>query len=204
MGQITIDTGKIINFFVAILAIIGLIAIIVFGVATIFSSSPSVVATPQVTSQATTISYPSVLTFTVLSTTTSTGRYQVLTTSGNILYFSDYETWNRMRPQGAYTATLVGMEGSAYLVGEVTTISAPYDYYNTNYYGYNNYGYNYNNYYDNQPYYRDYPTYWYYGGRYYQCDKTYCDQLNSKQIKGETVYNGRPPRPLRDGGSYYY
>lgn len=214
MGQITIDTGKIIQFIVAIFAIIGLCAIVFVGVDRLTSSgSPTVVNTVQASSnQPTTISYPSVLTFTVLSTTTSLGRYQVLTTNGNILYFNDYTTWNEMRPRSTYTATLVGTEGSAYQVGTVVLISNPYDYYSGNYYygsgnyyydSYDNYyGYDYHNndYYYNRP--TNYPTYWHYNGRYYQCDKTYCDPMNRKQMIGETVYEGRPPRPLRSGANY--
>lgn len=197
MGVITIDTSKIIGFFVACLAVVGLAAIIILGVATIFNhGEPQVIATPD--NQVTTISYPSVLTFTVLSTTTSTGRYQVLTTSGNILYFSDYATWNEMRPQGSYTATLVGMEGSAYQVGSVVMISSPYNNYYGNYYG-NQY---YNDGYYGRSIIRDTLTYWNYGGRYYQCDNTGCDELAYKQVRGETVYNGRPPRPIRNGQGY--
>lgn len=202
MGVITIDTGKIVNFLFACLAVVGLAAILIFGIAAIFNhGEPQILAT-STSNQVTTIAYPSVLTFTALTTTTSTGRYQVTTTNGNILYFPDYYTWNQIEPRGTYTATLVGMEGSAYQVGTVIMISSPYNYYGDSYgNSYYNNGY-YNDEYHGRSIIQDTLTYWHYGNRYYQCDRSYCDELATKQIRGETVYDGRPPRPVRNGASY--
>jgi len=199
MTQITIDTNVIITGVITLFAIIGVIAIIgglcyfvihSGNASTSVSSTPAVISTP---------SYPNVLTFTVLSTTTSNGRYQVTTTSGNILYFADYDTWNSMLLRSTYIATIVGMDGIGYEVGTVNLLSAPSDYYyntrNTQYWQ----GTALHDYSSS----RDYPTYWHYNGKYYQCDRTACDFMNRKQLIGENVYEGKPLRPLRSGSNYY-
>lgn len=222
MVEVTVDTKVIGDLIIKILACIGVIAIAVVMVAGIMNVRsaaipatpvpvPTIVPTPVPTPAPTPAvitapAYPSVLTFVVLSATTSNGKYQVTTTSGNMLYFLDYATWSVIRPRATYTATLVGMEGSAYQVGTVNLLRSPIDYYynslNTYYYGsstpyYYDEPYDYN--YDRSNYYSgtDYPTYWHYGSRYYQCDKVGCDPMNYKQTIGEIVHQGYPPRPIR-------
>jgi len=180
MAQIVIDTNKIVEKVSLLLAVVGLIAIVIitgFGViGYITHQDIPVITTPVVTAPA----YPTVFTFTVLSTTTSNGRYQATTTGGNIMYFADYMTWNRMYPQYTYTATLIGMDGIGYKVGTVNLIST-----NDNYYTHPT------------TRYTDLPSYWRYGGKFYQCDTTACDPMTYKQIAGEYVNEGRPPRPIR-------
>lgn len=207
MTQITIETQSIKNFVIAIFAIIGFIMVALLGASYLINSGGS--NNSPVTSQSSIVSaptYPSVLTFTVLSTTTSNGKYQVTTTSGNILYFADYGLWDSMIPRATYTATLVGMDGIAYEVGSVVRISNPPDYYPASYYSY--YDQSYDNggvYYNGYSYtyhdplvnYKENPTYWHYGNSYYQCDKVVCNKVSYKQVAGELVYNGRPPRPIR-------
>lgn len=207
MGQITIDTNQILHSVITILAIIGLVAVLIIGWGYI-TSRDTVVYTPApapavTTLPVATISYPSVLTFTVLSTTTSNGRYQVTTTSGNILYFADYATWNSMYPQNSYTATLIGTDGVAYNVGSVVWKGSPYGYYQQRDYTYYDSEHPFN--YQRPPNYMintdQYPTYWYYENSYYQCDRYTCDKVSHKQADGELLHYGRPPRPLSTG--YY-
>jgi len=198
MGQVTFNTDPFVHGLIKFLAIIGLIAVLIVGWGCV-SDRTTVISAPSVTTPTVaTISYPSVLTFTVLSTTTSNGRYQVTTTSGNILYFADYATWNSMYPQNAYTATLVGTDGVGYNVGTVVRISS-YGSYNNRQVDYTRSGY-----YDSPNYAsRSYPTYWYYKNSYYQCDNLVCDQVSHKQTDGETLTYGRPPRPLSNGAYIY-
>ena len=59
-------------------------------------------------------SYPSVLTFTVLSATTSGGRYEIVTDCREYPVFPDYYTWSQMTPQDTYTATITGEENGAF------------------------------------------------------------------------------------------
>jgi len=212
MGQITIDTKHIMEVVVIIFAIIGVAAIMGMGISGISNHYATIVVPvqPQVQVTSTPIpvpNYPSVLTFTVLSTTTSNGHYQVTTTAGNILYFSDYTTWQSMILRATYTGTLVGTDGSAYLIGSAVLISYPMDGYYCNPYSqycngyYDNNGYYgtypyHSSYNDNNEYYSPYPTYYHYGTGYYQCDKTSCSPVAYKQVSGEIVYNGKPPHPI--------
>lgn len=198
MAQITIDTNVIISMLLGVFAIIGVVALLMFAASCLWhQDAQTYTVTTAATPVVSTPAYPSVLTFTVLSTTTSNGRYQVTTTSGNILYFTDYSVWNRMYPRSTYTATLVGMENGAYQVGTVTLLSGSTGYYG-NYYDDDYYGGTFG--YQNTRYVsvrQDLPTYWHYQNKYYQCDKTACDPMIYKQIIGERINEGRPPRPVR-------
>ena len=192
MAQITIDTNVIVSMLLGVFAIIGVVALLMFAASCLWHQdtqtypATTTAAAPVVSTPA----YPSVLTFTVLSTT-SNGRYQVTTTSGNILYFTDYSVWNRMYPRSTYTATLIGAaQNGAYLVGTVTLLSG---YYDDDYYG-GTFGYQNTRYVAVR---QDLPTYWHYQNKYYQCDKTACDPMIYKQIIGERINEGRPPRPVR-------
>lgn len=188
MSQITIDMESIKHGLLIVFAVIGLIFVVGCGVVLLLSPnsapSPATTTTVQTITTVAPPTYPSVLTFTVLSATTVNGRFQVLTTAGNILYFADYYTWNSMIPRATYTATLVGTDGVAYNVGSVVLLSYPSDYYD---YRYDNYRID--------TY--DYPTYWHYGNNYYQCDNRLCDQVSYKHVEGEYVRQGRPPYPIR-------
>ena len=54
--------------------------------------------------------YPMTLGFTILSTAVNNGRYDVITTAGQILHIPDYSVWNAMWPQETYSATITGVE----------------------------------------------------------------------------------------------
>jgi hypothetical protein len=188
MPPVTIDTDKIKDFALGVLAIIGLIAIcgmicvcyvsMFYPHQTTVPVSVAQTPTPTPVPTQVQISYPTVLTFTALSTTTANGRYQITTTQGQILYISDYTTWNAIELQATYTATIVGMDGSAYDVGEINLINRRYQYWQ-------NYNYN-----DGVKYYR-------YLDNYYQCDYNSCDHVSWKQASGERVIEGYPPRGVR-------
>ena len=114
-------------------------------------------------------SYPTTITYTVLSTTTSTGHFQIYTTDGKILYCMDYYDYNLHNPCDTYTATVTGMDGTAYLITTPQVIAYGSDLYD------------------------QYPQYYNYGGRYYQTDGRTVDQVTWKQAAGERVINGKPP-----------
>jgi hypothetical protein len=128
MSKIIIETDTIKKAVIYFLAILGLVVIIYFVGINIMNHysqlqttvvpayEPTPLPTPTIVQ---TPSYPSVLTFTVLSATTSGGRYEVATTDGNTLYFPDFSTWNSMFLHVTYTATIIGEENGAYVVGTV-------------------------------------------------------------------------------------
>jgi hypothetical protein len=69
--------------------------------------------------------YPYVMEFTVLSTTSANGHYQVETTAGNILYVPDFTTWNTLWPQATYAASITGVEKNGALdAGTVSRASS--------------------------------------------------------------------------------
>ncbi|MDD3019808.1 MAG: hypothetical protein PHX61_02355 [Alphaproteobacteria bacterium] len=121
--------------------------------------------------------YPSVLTYTVLSMTTSTGHYQVTTTAGQILYCSDYADWNSHNLQDTYTSSITGMDSSAYLISNPVLIAQHYSYINYR-----------------DSYYYDSVRYYNYNGQYWQCDWNTCDQVTWKQARGQHIYYGKPPQ----------
>jgi hypothetical protein len=186
MGQITINTDSIVRVGIAIiliLAIVGLgISIYNLGKSSVEVSSAQPVAAP--TYQTTIPTYPSVVTFTVLSTTTSTGRYQVLTTVGQILICPDYYTWNTIRPQNTYTADVVGTEGNMYLVKNIYLIANHQSQYYQSYYS---------DYHGDYYYHGDYPYYYRWNGKYYQWDGYTLDEITWKQAQGEYIRNEQPP-----------
>jgi hypothetical protein len=65
--------------------------------------------------------YPMALAFTVSSTTITNGNYEVITTTGQTLHLSDYETWNAMFPQDTYSATITGSEDDGSLDASTIT-----------------------------------------------------------------------------------
>ena len=144
--------------------------------------TPIVTPTPLPTS-----SYPSVLTFTVLSTTTSTGHYQIKTTAGQVLYCSDYYVWNGFSPGNTYTADIDGTEGEAYLISKAVFIGG-----------------NEHNYVEPVVYFSDYPRYYYYNGIYYQYDGDDVDEISWKQARGERIIYGKPPVSQKFGSSAIY
>jgi hypothetical protein len=57
------------------------------------------------------------------------GNYEVLTTDGRILYFTDFDTWNNLYTRNTYTGTVVGEEANgAYDIGTVNLISTAFYY----------------------------------------------------------------------------
>ena len=73
---------------------------------------------------------PYVIEFTVLSTTIVNGNYEVLTTDGRILYFTDFTPWNSMYPRETYTGTVIGIEANgAYDIGTVNLIAPAFSSY---------------------------------------------------------------------------
>ncbi|MGA2161770.1 MAG: hypothetical protein ABSG28_06200 [Methanoregula sp.] len=73
--------------------------------------------------------YPYVIEFTVLSTSVVNNNYEVLTTAGQMLYLSDFNTWNSLLQQNTYTATITGLESNgAYDIGTVNLISPVFYY----------------------------------------------------------------------------
>jgi hypothetical protein len=84
---------------------------------------------PVLTGGVQTSQYPYVIEFTVLSTTVVNGNYEVVTTAGQILYLSDFNTWNSLIQQNTYTATITGLESNgAYDIGTVNLISPVFYY----------------------------------------------------------------------------
>ncbi len=144
---------------------------------------PTPLPTPAITS-----SYPQVLTFTVLSTTTSSGHYQIKTTSGQLLYCSDYYVWNGFFPGNTYTAEIDGMEGDAYRISKVVFIGG-----------------NDHNYVEPVEYFPEYPRYYYYNGVYYQDGGDGdIDEISWKQARGERIIYGKPPLSKKFGSSATY
>jgi len=186
MSQITIDTNQILK---GILVGI-VICILVVGTGVLAYNAgrgsvpptqtvvESVTPAPTPTPATTVPTYPSVVTFTVLSTTTSTGHYQALTTAGQILILPDYATWNSMYPQYTYTANVVGTSGNEYFINNVVLISRPVPYY---YY-----------------YPHTYPAYYEWNNQYYQYDGHRTDLVSYKNVQGEYVIHQPPP----DFGSF--
>lgn len=130
------------------------------------------IATPAPAVTVTSVpSYPSVITFTVLSTTTSSGHYQILTTAGQILYCNNYYAWNGIEPQDSYTATVTGTDGSAYIISDPVLIAQHYS---------------------SVSYGNDYPQYYSYNGRYYQTDGRTIDEVSWKQAQGERLIYKKP------------
>jgi hypothetical protein len=179
MAQITFNTDSILKLILIILAVCGLIAIGGITVLYIWDHpAPNTVTLSNPITSGISSTYPTVLTFTVLSTTTSNGHYQVLTTVGNVLYCPDYATWNMMQPRSTYTITITGYDGFAYYVGDVNLINRPT--YRDEVYEVN-----------------DLPHYYYYLGKYYQCDGLACEMIPYKSVVNENVRRERPPYDWR-------
>lgn len=186
MAQITFDTNNILKGMLITFAIVGLVACGVFGASYIRDHpSPNTVTLSDPITDNIASTYPTVLTFTVLSTTTSNGHYQVTTTVGNILYFKDYSSWNTMRPHSIYTVTITGYDGVAYYVGDINLIHRP-------------------DYRDRVYEINDYPHYYYYLGQYYQCDMISCDMIPYKSAVGENVMRRIPPYDAVNEVQPYY
>jgi hypothetical protein len=120
------------------------------------------------------------ITFTVLSTTTATGHYQVLTTTDEILFCNDYATWNFIVPQNTYTATVTPNGDGTFTINSVVLV-------------YNAYAINY------APVVYDYPVYYHYGTDYYQYDGRVVDRVSYKEVVGHRVIEGAPPHPYVRG-----
>lgn len=174
----TIDTSSII--YGIVIAII-LCCVVAATIGTIHELQTPVPAsatpiTPTVT-PIPTPSYPSVLTYTVLSMTTSSGHYQILTTAGNIIYCQNYYDYNLHDLQNAYTANIIGTDGSAYIISSPVLIAQHYRYY--------------------EP--RDYYNsvrFYHYGNHYYQESRGKVDEVSWKVVRGEPVIEGYPQNDI--------
>jgi hypothetical protein len=130
MTKIEIDTADVARY-VFYLVVIVLIASLSFAIgANVYrsESTPSATAiAPTPTTPAPTPAYPTTLTYTVLSMTTSGGHYQIYTMAGQTLYCANYYDYNAQYPRFVYTATVTGMDGSAYIITTPTTVAYAYE-----------------------------------------------------------------------------
>ena len=119
--------------------------------------------------------YPSVITYTVSAATTSNGQLEIDTSTGEILYCTDYATWQKQLPLFTYTAMISGRASNGVMIiSSAQLISQPS---RTLVIGQD----------------AHYPTYYHYGGKYYQYDGNEIDPMQFKQVKGEHLIEGRPP-----------
>ena len=133
MSEIKISTesiGKALIYTALVVAILFAVAVGCYSAGRLQGQDAASIATPaaaQPVTVATPSPYPYVLTFTVLSTTTSNGAYEVFTTTGQHLYLQDYYTWNGMYPRDTYTGTITGQNGAAFTIVDVHLMSRYYD-----------------------------------------------------------------------------
>jgi hypothetical protein len=120
---------------------------------------------------------PTVLTYTVLSTTTYAGHYEVFTTTGTVLYCMDFVTWNRQFPQNTYTATISPNGDGTYTIETTTLISVSPTYEN--------------------------PVYYTYGNYYYRCDGYSCNSVLYNDVRTTHVIHEYPPHPVY-GNTHVY
>ena len=168
LGDMTLkDIGTFLLFGFAIFGLGCAAAIGITAIATAISAHPADTLPTPVTTPVQ--SYPTTITYTVLSTTTSTGHFQIYATDGKILYCMDYYDYNINDPQNTYVATVTGMDGNAYLISSPQIIAYGSDLY------------------------PQYPVYYNYGGKYYQTDGVVTDPVTWKQVHGERLIYGKPP-----------
>jgi hypothetical protein len=178
MSQLIIETDTIKKaslYFFAIVGIAVIVGTMAMGVMTHYSqqAQPVIVAAtipaPATTPMPTVVqtpAYPTVIEFTVLSTTVAGGHYQVITTTGSILYMPDFASWNALWPQNTYVATITGTESNGALdVGTVNLISVP----------------------------SNYPVYFHWNLNYYAYDGHTVNPTSWKETIGHKVIEGQPP-----------
>ena len=108
--RISIESlGKALIYTALVVAILFAVAVGCYSAGRLQGQDASPIAAPTA-SQPVTVATPSpyryVLTFTVLSTTTSNGAYEVFTTTGQHLYLQDYYTWDTVCTRGIRTPGL--------------------------------------------------------------------------------------------------
>lgn len=177
MTQITIDVERGITICFALLGAAVFLIMIIFMLGNMFYHQDKVenvvVSTPLAPT------FPSTLDFVVLSTSTSNGKYSVMTTAGNIIYMQDYYTWDRIQPQNEYRVNIVGEDQGAYIAGKnFQLIRSVYS--NRLTYGYDS------------SVYGKYPTYYHYKGTYYSYDGITLDPMMYKQVVNERIIEGLP------------
>ncbi len=187
MSVIQIDIKHIGQMILIVFAFIGLLGLIACGLWVVMiphtETLPTTPNTYQQTLPTITINptpYPSVITFTVLSTTTSNGHYSIYTTTGQTLYCANYNEWDYLYPQGIYVADVTGIDGTAYTVKNVVLISrqnAPERY---------QYGYN-------------HPVYYSWDDRYYRYDGRIVEEVPYKQVNTNRPIYSQPPIGYRNG-----
>jgi hypothetical protein len=177
MSQIVIETDTIKKAVFCFFAIVGITIIGCMVGMSIFNhyinqqaqqtvvpvAVPATVPAPTVVP---TSAYPTIIEFTVLSTTIANGHYTVYTTTGQTLYMPDFNSWNALLPQNSYAATITGAESNGALdVGSVNIVSTP----------------------------PTYPVYYHYNLNYYQYDGHTVLPIAWKETIGHRVIEGRPP-----------
>jgi hypothetical protein len=183
MSQIIIETDTIkkgILYLFAFVGVIAILGVLVMGISDRYSLPPAEqtvipvaepVATPAPTAvpiAQPTSAYPTIIQFTVLSTTVANGHYSVFTTLGQMLYLPDYYSWNSLWPRSTYVATITGVEATGALdVSTIKLISTPYSY----------------------PVYFHDPN----SNTYWQWDGYTADKISYKQVRGEQLIEGMPP-----------
>lgn len=83
---------------------------------------PTVAPTP-----APTPAYPSVVTYTVLSTTTANGDYRIITTNGQVLVCADIYDYNKHALRDTYTAEVVSYNDGKYFIKSPALIGRHYN-----------------------------------------------------------------------------
>ena len=177
MSQLIIETDaikKAILYFFAIVGGLAIVSMIIMGVVDHYSSQQAqqtiVPAAAPATTPAPTVvptsAYPTIIEFTVLSTTAANGHYSVYTTTGQTLYMPDFYSWDSLWPQNTYTATITGIETNGALdVGTINLVSII----------------------------PTYPIYYHYNLRYYQYDGQTVNPIAWKETIGHRIIEGRPP-----------
>jgi hypothetical protein len=142
-AKIEIDAiKKVILIALACVGVGTIVAISAIGALHFLQAQPDSATNPVQTGVPQTQQYPYLIEFTVLSTGVTNGHYEVITTTGQILFLSDFNTWNVLYPQNTYSGTVTGAETNGALdVGTVNLVSAPNPY--TVYYHYSLYYYAY-------------------------------------------------------------
>jgi len=121
--------------------------------------------------------YPTVIEFTVLSTTIANGHYTVYTTTGQTVYMPDFYSWNSLLPQNTYSATITGAEANGAL--DASTVNLISLHYPTGF---------------GQVY--SYPVYYHYNGNYFQYDGHSSTPVAQKEVTGQRVIDGQPPNVI--------
>lgn len=162
------DVLKYATYFFVIIGIIALVCVVSYGIYH-YGYNSAVQNSEQTTFGIPT--HQTVLTFTALTTTTSNGYFQVITTGGDNLVFATYTEWNRIFPQSIYTCAIDTTDSNGRKYVSNCMLEHQYIHRTIN----------------------TFPKYYAWNGNYYQCDMNTCDTITWKQIAGENIIRARPP-----------